>query len=135
MKILVIDNYDSFTFNLVQQLGKFSCKVIVKRNDAVSVSDIIKIKPDKILISPGPKRPEVAAISLEVIRNDLKMGPFMIAILYAIREELTFTNKLSLNDFKKMQDKATEEIKIEADKMMSNLKEMVQEFEKESLEN
>lgn len=68
MKILVIDNYDSFTFNLVQQLGKFSCKVIVKRNDAVSVSDIIKIKPDKILISPGPKRPEVAAISLEVIR-------------------------------------------------------------------
>lgn len=68
MKILVIDNYDSFTFNLVQQLGKFGCKVIVKRNDAVSVSDIIKIKPDKILISPGPKRPEEAAISLEVIR-------------------------------------------------------------------
>lgn len=69
MKILVIDNYDSFTFNLVQQLGKFGCKVIVKRNDAVSLTEIIKIRPDKILISPGPKRPEDAAISLDIIQE------------------------------------------------------------------
>lgn len=69
MKILVIDNYDSFTFNLVQQLGKFGCKVIVKRNDAVSLTEIIKIRPDKILISPGPKRPEDAAISLDIIKE------------------------------------------------------------------
>lgn len=69
MKILVIDNYDSFTFNLVQQLGKFSCKVIVKRNDNIILSDILKIKPDKVLISPGPKRPEDAAISLDIIKE------------------------------------------------------------------
>jgi anthranilate synthase/aminodeoxychorismate synthase-like glutamine amidotransferase len=69
MKILVIDNYDSFTFNLVQQLGKLHCNVIVKRNDELSLIDIIKIKPDKILISPGPKRPEEAAISLDIIKE------------------------------------------------------------------
>ena len=69
MKILVIDNYDSFTFNLVQLLGKFSCNVIVKRNDAISLTDISKIKPDKILISPGPKRPEDAKVSLDIIKK------------------------------------------------------------------
>jgi len=69
MKILVIDNYDSFTFNLVQLFGKFSCNVIVKRNDAISLTDIIKIKPDKILISPGPKRPEDAKVSLDIIKK------------------------------------------------------------------
>jgi len=69
MKILVIDNYDSFTFNLVQQLGKFHCNVIVKRNDELSLTDIIKIRPDKIVISPGPKRPEVARISMDVIKE------------------------------------------------------------------
>ena len=69
MKILVIDNYDSFTFNLVQQLGKFNCNVIVKRNDELSLTDITKIRPDKIVISPGPKRPEIARISLDVIKE------------------------------------------------------------------
>lgn len=69
MKILVIDNYDSFTFNLVQQLGKFGCKVIVKRNDSISLSEISKTKPDKILISPGPKHPDDARISLKVIKE------------------------------------------------------------------
>lgn len=69
MKILVIDNYDSFTFNLVQQLGKFHCKVVVKRNDELSVIDIKKILPDKILISPGPKRPEESSISLDIIKE------------------------------------------------------------------
>ena len=65
MKILVIDNYDSFTFNLVQQLGKFGCKMIVKRNDDLSLDEITRINPDKILISPGPKRPEDSRISLD----------------------------------------------------------------------
>lgn len=55
MKVLVIDNYDSFTFNLVQLLGKFKCKILVKRNNEISLDEIIKTKPDKILISPGPK--------------------------------------------------------------------------------
>ena len=69
MKILVIDNYDSFTYNLVQQLGEFKCKIIVKRNDAIDLNDINKIKPDKILISPGPKRPEDSAESLNIIKE------------------------------------------------------------------
>jgi anthranilate synthase/aminodeoxychorismate synthase-like glutamine amidotransferase len=69
MNILVIDNYDSFTFNLVQQLGKFGCKIIVKRNDDLSLNEITRIKPDKILISPGPKRPEDSLISLKVIKQ------------------------------------------------------------------
>jgi anthranilate synthase/aminodeoxychorismate synthase-like glutamine amidotransferase len=67
MKILVVDNYDSFTFNLVQQLGALDCKVIVKRNDEITIKEIIKLNPDKILISPGPKRPEDSVISLKII--------------------------------------------------------------------
>ena len=58
MKILVIDNYDSFTFNLVQLLGKFKQELIVKRNDKVTEEEIESISPDKILLSPGPGRPE-----------------------------------------------------------------------------
>ena len=69
MKILVIDNYDSFTYNLVQQLGEFKCKVLVKRNDAINLNDVINIKPDKILISPGPKRPEDSKVSLGIIKE------------------------------------------------------------------
>lgn len=69
MKILVVDNYDSFTFNLVQQLGALNCKVIVKRNDELSLKEILKVNPDKILISPGPKKPEDSKISLEIIKE------------------------------------------------------------------
>jgi len=69
MKILVIDNYDSFTYNLVQQFGKFKCSILVKRNDAISLKDIYTIKPDKILISPGPKRPEDSKVSLSIIKE------------------------------------------------------------------
>ena len=64
MKILVIDNYDSFTYNLVQLLGGFNCEIIVKRNDQVSINDINEMKPDKILISPGPGKPEDSKASL-----------------------------------------------------------------------
>ena len=69
MKILVIDNYDSFTYNLVQQLGKFKCGILIKRNDAISLNEINKIRPDKILISPGPKRPEDSKVSLDIINE------------------------------------------------------------------
>lgn len=67
MKVLVIDNYDSFTFNLVQLLGKKKCKIIIKRNDEVSLKDLERINPDKILISPGPGNPDSAGISVKVI--------------------------------------------------------------------
>jgi len=65
--ILVIDNYDSFTYNLVQYLGELGAEVVVERNDAVSVNDIRKLAPSGVLISPGPGRPEEAGVSLEVI--------------------------------------------------------------------
>lgn len=69
MKILVIDNYDSFTYNLVQLLGKFSCEIIIKRNDEITKEDIKVIQPDKILISPGPGKPEDSNISLTAIKE------------------------------------------------------------------
>jgi anthranilate synthase/aminodeoxychorismate synthase-like glutamine amidotransferase len=69
MKILVIDNYDSFTYNLVQLLGNFSCELVVKRNDQVSINDINEMKPDKILISPGPGKPEDSKASLTAFEN------------------------------------------------------------------
>ena len=67
--ILMIDNYDSFTYNLVQYLGELGQRVSVYRNDALSIDDIKKLKPEKIVISPGPGRPENAGISCDVIRE------------------------------------------------------------------
>ncbi len=69
MKILVIDNYDSFTFNLVQLVGKFTSQISVVRNDRVTVAEILKMNPDKIIISPGPGKAENSNISLEVIKQ------------------------------------------------------------------
>lgn len=77
MKILVIDNYDSFTYNLVQLLGSFDCKLIVKRNDEININDIKKINPDKILISPGPGKPEDSKISLDAIKHFGKRIPIL----------------------------------------------------------
>ena len=65
--ILVIDNYDSFTYNLVQYLGELGAEVVVKRNDAVSVDEVRTLAPAGVLISPGPGRPEDAGVSLELI--------------------------------------------------------------------
>ncbi|MCH7782979.1 aminodeoxychorismate/anthranilate synthase component II [candidate division KSB1 bacterium] len=67
--ILVIDNYDSFTYNLVQYIGETGTEVLVRRNDAVSIDDVKKIRPDKIVLSPGPGRPENSGICPDIIRN------------------------------------------------------------------
>jgi anthranilate synthase component II len=67
--VLVIDNYDSFTYNLVQYLGELGATLRVRRNDEVTVEEIAELKPEKILISPGPGRPESAGVSLDVIRR------------------------------------------------------------------
>jgi anthranilate synthase component 2 len=66
--ILVIDNYDSFTYNLVQYLGELGQKVRVVRNDEISVADVARLKPTHILVSPGPCTPKEAGISVDVIR-------------------------------------------------------------------
>ena len=72
MKLLVIDNYDSFTYNLVQLFGEMDVDLTVKRNDEISIDEIKKLKPDRICISPGPGRPEDAGISSDLI---CELGP------------------------------------------------------------
>jgi anthranilate synthase/aminodeoxychorismate synthase-like glutamine amidotransferase len=69
MKILVVDNYDSFTYNLVQLVGKFTSQIHVARNDRTTIAEIQKYNPDKIIISPGPGKAEDSKISLVVIRE------------------------------------------------------------------
>jgi anthranilate synthase component II len=67
--VLVIDNYDSFTYNLVQYLGELGSEVRVVRNDAASIESIAALQPARIVISPGPGRPEHAGITMDVIRQ------------------------------------------------------------------
>jgi anthranilate synthase/aminodeoxychorismate synthase-like glutamine amidotransferase len=67
--IFVLDNYDSFTYNLVQYFGEFGAEVVVRRNDQVSVSDVEELHPERIVISPGPCTPQDAGISIELIRR------------------------------------------------------------------
>ena len=70
--ILVIDNYDSFTYNLVQYLGELGATLEVARNDALDVDGVARLAPERIVISPGPGNPDQAGVSLEVIR---RLGP------------------------------------------------------------
>jgi len=72
MRIALIDNYDSFTYNLVQALGELGQELRVFRNDRVTVAELWRLQPDRIVISPGPGRPRDAGISIEVIR---RFGP------------------------------------------------------------
>ena len=67
--ILMIDNYDSFTYNLVQYLGELGEKLIVKRNDEITAKGVARLKPSSIVISPGPGRPSDAGVSLELIQQ------------------------------------------------------------------
>jgi anthranilate synthase/aminodeoxychorismate synthase-like glutamine amidotransferase len=67
--ILLLDNYDSFTYNLAQYLGELGCAVEVHRNDKISVEQIAKRKPERIVISPGPCTPQEAGISVELIQK------------------------------------------------------------------
>ena len=67
--ILLLDNYDSFTYNLAQYLGELGCQVEVHRNDRISVEQIAQRKPERIVISPGPCTPQEAGISVELIRK------------------------------------------------------------------
>jgi anthranilate synthase/aminodeoxychorismate synthase-like glutamine amidotransferase len=75
--VFVLDNYDSFTYNLVQYLGELGAEVEVRRNDQVSVSDIESLRPDRIVISPGPCTPQDAGISIELIRHFASKVPVL----------------------------------------------------------
>ena len=67
--VFVLDNYDSFTYNLVQYLGELGAEVVVRRNDQVTVGEIESIRPARILISPGPCTPQEAGISMDIFRH------------------------------------------------------------------
>lgn len=67
--ILVIDNYDSFTYNLVQYLGELGADIIVERNDQISIKEIGELEPESIMLSPGPCTPNEAGISLDIINH------------------------------------------------------------------
>ncbi len=67
--ILMIDNYDSFTYNLVQYLGELDAEVVVQRNDQITIAEIEELTPERIMVSPGPCTPTEAGISLAVIEH------------------------------------------------------------------
>ena len=68
-RVLIVDNYDSFTYNLVQQLGEIGADLVVHRNDAIDITGIRTLAPDAIVLSPGPGRPEDAGITCDVIEQ------------------------------------------------------------------
>ena len=70
--ILVVDNYDSFTYNLVHLFGELGCEVIVRRNDELDADEAERLAPSYLVVSPGPGRPEAAGASLEIVR---RLGP------------------------------------------------------------
>ncbi len=75
--VFVLDNYDSFTYNLVQYIGELGREVVVKRNDQTSVGEIESLRPSHIVISPGPCTPQDAGISIEVIRHFAGKTPIL----------------------------------------------------------
>jgi len=75
--IVLLDNYDSFTFNLYQYLGELGAEIRVVRNDEMSVSEILELEPERIVISPGPGTPDQAGISLELVREAAGRVPLL----------------------------------------------------------
>jgi anthranilate synthase/aminodeoxychorismate synthase-like glutamine amidotransferase len=75
--VFVLDNYDSFTYNLVQYLGELGAEVEVRRNDRVSVGEIEALRPERIVISPGPCTPQEAGISIDLIRHFASKVPLL----------------------------------------------------------
>src|SRR5919205_3206998 len=75
--VFVLDNYDSFTYNLVQYLGELGAKVEVRRNDQVTPAEVEAMKPERIVLSPGPCTPQEAGISIELIRHMAGKAPIL----------------------------------------------------------
>ncbi len=76
-RILVLDNYDSFTYNLVQYLGELGAEPVVVRNDSMSVAELLALKPDAVLLSPGPGRPENSGVLCETITTFAGVAPVL----------------------------------------------------------
>ncbi len=77
MRVLVIDNYDSFTYNLVQYLGELGAEVLVRRNDEVMAEEVAELHPDRIVVSPGPCTPNEAGVSVDVIEKSAGEVPIL----------------------------------------------------------
>ncbi|MFA4915959.1 MAG: aminodeoxychorismate/anthranilate synthase component II [Syntrophales bacterium] len=98
--VLMIDNYDSFTYNLVQYIGQLGEEVIVYRNDVLSIADIRELEPKGIIISPGPGTPENAGISVDIIKSFYKTIPILgvclghQAIGYAFGADVTRAERI-----------------------------------------
>jgi len=75
--VFVLDNYDSFTYNLVQYLGELGAEVVVRRNDQVTVAEVDAMRPERILLSPGPCTPQEAGISIELVRHFARQLPIL----------------------------------------------------------
>ena len=80
ISVLVIDNYDSFTYNLVQYLGELGAEVGVVRNDKATVDELRELKPDRLVVSPGPCTPKEAGISVEAVRTFAKAGTPVLGV-------------------------------------------------------
>src|SRR5258705_4411079 len=80
MNVLVIDNYDSFTYNLVQYLGELGSDVGVVRNDKASVPELLGLKPDRLVVSPGPCTPNEAGISVDAVRSFAEAGTPVLGV-------------------------------------------------------
>ena len=89
--ILLIDNYDSFTWNLYQYFCELGAEVLVRRNDALTLEEIAALAPEKIVISPGPCTPDEAGISLAVIRHYAGKTPLLVTPGMMIGAERTLT--------------------------------------------
>jgi len=74
MRVLMVDNYDSFTYNLVQYLGELGCELETVRNDAAAVDELLERAPDRVVVSPGPCTPREAGVSVEVMRRFPETG-------------------------------------------------------------
>ena len=78
--VLVIDNYDSFTYNLVQYLGELGAEVGVVRNDKATVPELVRLEPDRLVVSPGPCTPKEAGISVEAVRSFAQAGTPVLGV-------------------------------------------------------
>ena len=79
-RVLVVDNYDSFTYNLVQYLGELGAEVGVVRNDKATVEELLKLQPERVVVSPGPCTPREAGISVEAVRRFAEGGTPVLGV-------------------------------------------------------
>ena len=95
MRVLVLDNYDSFVFNLVQYLGELGAEPVVYRNDALDVAAAVALEPDGVLVSPGPGRPEDAGIICDAVPRSPSGARRCSACASATRRSATSTARRS----------------------------------------